>query len=362
MLQSLHTQTQEYLNTTVKPAIDSLQSGTIPTSKIQNGAVTNAKLASSGLDASKFTVGTLPLAQLPDLPASKIPDLPASSITSGTFDAARIPSLAASKITSGTFAAARIPSLDASKIATGTIDAARLPAISSAGLAANSVTSSQIAANAVTTSKIPTGAITIARTNFVKTSLDATLDTEVPTSKAIATYVGNNAPQNGVFVAPPGTKSNYTTRANMDWTITKNLPKEITLSSFSAVKIVLNYYGFAPVDEGGSGGYTLNIIGKDSGGTSKTYRTTLQINTYLKSQGGATGTAVAYINKNGFGGYSDTRNDATKGAVISYGAIRAPSVANTAMPATITGLQLEYVGGSDSMQCWGFAFEICGVY
>lgn len=59
-----------------------LAADAVEAANIKNGEVSNAKLA-SGIDASKVTTGTLPVAQVPSLPASQT--------TSGTFDVARIP-------------------------------------------------------------------------------------------------------------------------------------------------------------------------------------------------------------------------------------------------------------------------------
>lgn len=70
-----------------------IAANTITSANLATGAVTNAQLA-SGIDASKITTGTLPVAQVPSLDATKI--------TTGTFAAARIPGLDASTIVSGT--------------------------------------------------------------------------------------------------------------------------------------------------------------------------------------------------------------------------------------------------------------------
>lgn len=106
----------------------SLGPDSVGTGNLKNGAVTDVKLASSGLDVSRFTTGVLNVNLVPNIPASKItsgvlspstiPSINASKITSGTIDVAHIPNMSASKITSGQFGTARI--------ADGAIDGAKL--------------------------------------------------------------------------------------------------------------------------------------------------------------------------------------------------------------------------------------------
>jgi phage-related tail fiber protein len=60
-------------NSTIEISTDTL--------RVKDAGITNAKLAASGLDASKITVGTLPVAQVPNLSTDKL--------TSGTLGVAR---------------------------------------------------------------------------------------------------------------------------------------------------------------------------------------------------------------------------------------------------------------------------------
>ncbi len=73
--------------------------GQIGTTSLQDGAVTDVKIAS--VDGSKITTGTVAAARIANLDASKI--------TTGTFDVARIPNLDAAKVASGRFVVGRLP-------------------------------------------------------------------------------------------------------------------------------------------------------------------------------------------------------------------------------------------------------------
>jgi hypothetical protein len=90
--------------------------GTYPDPTIGAGKVTNAALAATGLDASKLTIGTLPVAQVPNLDAAKVTTGTFALARIPTMDAAHIPDLDAAKITTGTFALARIPTMDQAHI------------------------------------------------------------------------------------------------------------------------------------------------------------------------------------------------------------------------------------------------------
>ena len=72
----------------------------IDTLQLADGAVTDVKLATSGLNLARFTVG--------NLNGSRIGDIPASKIATGTLDSNRLPGLAASKVTFGRFNALRL--------------------------------------------------------------------------------------------------------------------------------------------------------------------------------------------------------------------------------------------------------------
>ncbi|MGB0578931.1 MAG: hypothetical protein ACPGVU_04445 [Limisphaerales bacterium] len=140
----------------------------IGTAKIENGAVTDAKIAS--VDASKIASGVLAVARIPNLDASnissgtfgdaRIASVSANKLT-GMINAAQIPDLAATKITSGTLAAGRIPNLSATKITSGTLGTGRIPNLSAAKITSGSFGASRIGTGAITTTKLQDAAVTI---------------------------------------------------------------------------------------------------------------------------------------------------------------------------------------------------------
>ena len=72
----------------------------ISTQKLADAAVTDVKLATSGLNLARFTLG--------NLSGSRIGNISAVKITSGTLTSNRLPGLSASKITFGRFNALRL--------------------------------------------------------------------------------------------------------------------------------------------------------------------------------------------------------------------------------------------------------------
>ena len=94
--------------------------GTLSIDRITDGSIIDAKLA-SGIDASKIS-GTLSIDNIPDISATKI--------TADTLSVDRIPDLDASKITSGVLSAEIIPELSASKITSDVLAVDRIPNLS----------------------------------------------------------------------------------------------------------------------------------------------------------------------------------------------------------------------------------------
>jgi trimeric autotransporter adhesin len=173
-----------------------IAANTITSANLIAGAVTNTQVA-TGIDASKLTVGTLPVAQVPNLDASKI--------TTGTFAAARIPGLDASAIVSGTLPvsvggtgrttwdglligagavindisngtngqvltiSAGSPSWQNPTIS-GTAGGSLTGTYPNPGIAIGAIGSTQLAINAVTTATILDGAITDAKISDVSPS------------------------------------------------------------------------------------------------------------------------------------------------------------------------------------------------
>jgi hypothetical protein len=85
------TVTPTKLNTTAAPTVV-VADNEVTTSKILDGAVTNVKLA-TGIDASKLTTGTLPMARIADdavTNAKLATGIDASKLTTGTLPIARI--------------------------------------------------------------------------------------------------------------------------------------------------------------------------------------------------------------------------------------------------------------------------------
>ena len=349
MLQLLHDQTKDYLNDTVKPAIDNLQAGTIPTGKIENGAVTTAKIAdgnvttakiadgnvtdakiASGITASKISgalsnatiagssvTGTVAAANIGNLPTSKITsgtfgdsfiasgisaskisgalsnatiagsavtgtvaaanigNLDASKITSGTFADARIPSLNASKTTAGTFADARIPSLAASKITSGTFDVARIPNLSATKITSDTLSADRIPAlgagkitsgtfdaariPSLDASKIGSGTVAIARLPY-ETSLTASSDAKLPTSKAVSTYVTSLLTSGQYTKAAFGTFTGSCAQIQGSATSVSALPNVSTLSRSQTLTV-----GFAPAV------VILGTLGNETSNTTASY-------------------------------------------------------------------------------------------
>jgi hypothetical protein len=358
MLQSLHTQTQEYINTTVKPAIDSLQGDSISGSRLANNSVDNAKLKSgisaakiSGaltnatIDGSKVT-GTIADAQMPTaITASKISgDLSNATIAgskiTGTVANAHIASgITASKI-SGDLSNATIAG---SKI-TGTLSTSQLPSIPASSLATDSVT----------TAKIKDGNVTLAKTNFVETSLSNTSDAKVPTSKAVATYVGNNAPQWFMLVpisATPSAHGGIIT--DIPATKTIALRRPITVTGNSAIRISIEYYGFYCTTDDVY--LSISLYGKNASGSNVTYNTPFRIwpDTHSENPAGRSGIATAYINTYGYGWYRDSNSSNRVINIIN-------PAGDVPMPAVIESI---IVKGSSTytLKAYAIGGEICAV-
>jgi trimeric autotransporter adhesin len=139
--------------------------GTYPNPTLGAGKVTNAALAASGLDASKLTTGTLPVAQVPNLDAAKI--------TTGTLAQARLPvspsGLLTANLNDSQVTDAKIVGMAYSKL-TGAPTS--LPPSGTAGgdlvgstypnpvVAAGAITAAKIAAGVIPTTLPPSGAAT----------------------------------------------------------------------------------------------------------------------------------------------------------------------------------------------------------
>jgi hypothetical protein len=95
--------------------------GNLNIDRIADGAITNAKIG-TGLDASKLTVGTLPVARIAN---NSITDAHISGLSATKLSG----SLSMDRIADGAITNAKIGTgLDASKLTVGTLPAARIPA------------------------------------------------------------------------------------------------------------------------------------------------------------------------------------------------------------------------------------------
>ena len=444
MLQLLHDQTKDYLNNTVKPAIDSLQAGSIPTGKIEDGAVTtpkladgavtNAKLGSKAvkqaniddlavgtgqiaakavtatqiadatitatqianttITGAKMANGTVTSTQLSstsgseavatgNIRASAVTDakiasgitgskvsgalsnatIDASKITSGTLSMDRIGSKAitAAKIADATITATQIANttITGAKMANGTVTATQLASnavetakikdgnVTTAKIADGNVTTGKLASGAVTTAKITdgnvtsakiaNGAVTTGKTDFVETTLSPTLDTKVPTSKAIATYANSIAGVQTIEIVPVQTGGSALSLANQ--TYSKALTFPITMSNFTGVRIEFSPGVF------GINGYSTNSIklrvdGKNSGGTSVNY--TIPVVMSGGTNGAKYAKYILWIHSNGGGMYEVMGTNGVSGSMIEAG---------SGFPATITGLSVVwnvYAAGTTS--------------
>ena len=143
------------------PALDGtaitypLNADSIGTTQIESGGVANDELAASGLDISKFTIGTAGV--------DRIPSLPAGRVTSGTFGLSRIPTIDDAHIPDletlsygAAFGTAQMPDLSASKITSGTFGLARIPGTLT-GKDADSVDGADAGVVANTVFKLPAG-------------------------------------------------------------------------------------------------------------------------------------------------------------------------------------------------------------
>tara|TARA_Y100001938_G_scaffold146943_1_gene227017 strand:- start:2094 stop:3230 length:1137 start_codon:yes stop_codon:yes gene_type:complete len=127
---------------------------TIDTEKLEDAAVTLAKVANGSINADKLVTSEAVITQ-----SAQIGD--ATILTAAIGDAqitnAKVNDLAANKITAGTLAADRI---GANSITSGKIAA---DAITTDKIAANAITASEIATDAVTTAKLAANSITSAK-------------------------------------------------------------------------------------------------------------------------------------------------------------------------------------------------------
>ncbi len=133
---------------------------TIDTEKLEDAAVTLAKVANGSINADKLVTSEAVITQ-----SAQIGD--ATILTAAIGDAqitnAKVNDLSANKITAGTLAADRLAanSITAGKIAADTITSDKIAAnaITSSELASDSVTTDKISANSITSAKLATSSL-----------------------------------------------------------------------------------------------------------------------------------------------------------------------------------------------------------
>ena len=185
MLQLLHDQTKDYLNDTVKPAIDALQSGTIPTGKIENGAVTTAKIADGNVTTAKLDDGAVTTVKIADGAVTNA-KLGAKAVKQANIDdlAVGTGQIAAKAVTAAKIDDATIT---ATQIANSTITGAKIAGTTIAGsnLANGTVTATQIADSTITGAKIANTTITGGK--LVNGTVTSTQLSSTSGSEAVAT-------------------------------------------------------------------------------------------------------------------------------------------------------------------------------
>ena len=250
----------------------------VATGNIRASAVTDAKIA-SGITGSKIS-GALSNATID-----------ASKITSGTLSMDRIGSKAvtAAKIADATITATQIANttITGGKLANGTVTATQLAsnAVETAKIKDGNVTDAKIASGITGSkvsgalsnatldgSKITSGTVAIARLPY-ETTLSPTLDTKLPTSKAVATYSNLNIVKYGtqvIEVVPLVTTKKYVTASS---SYSKSFPVPVSFANVSRIRLRMWGPGFAfPYSEQVPypptyQPFKVQLVGKNSGGT-----------------------------------------------------------------------------------------------
>lgn len=160
---------------------DNLADNAVTSAKIEDGAVTNAKLGAGAVTDAKVTdvaaskvTGTISNAQLASgIDASKLTTgtLPIARIADGTVTDAKLASgIDASKLTTGTLPIARIAdgAVVEAKLGTGAVTNTKLAtdSVGATKIIDGSVLEAKIGTNAVTTVKVNDAAITPSKTSF----------------------------------------------------------------------------------------------------------------------------------------------------------------------------------------------------
>ena len=240
---------------------DKIADGAVGSGKIGSSAVITAKIADSAVTSEKIAGGAVTSGKLGSLAVTseKIND---GAVTEGKLadGAVATAKLAAGAVTSAKIANGAIggtqiadSGVSSAKIADGAVGTAKIAAlavttgkladdaVTAAKITDYNVTASKLATNSVETAKIKDGNVTMAKTNFVKTALDTTKDTEVPTSKAVGDFAKKRLSEM-VEIIPYTTSA--TTYSTAYWQETLEHPIEI--ADYSSIRLDLDILGLRP--------------------------------------------------------------------------------------------------------------------
>lgn len=309
MLQRLHSQTRDFINSVILPAIDApigtvkLASKAVTTDKLDDLAVTSAKIASGAVTEEKIGTSSVNTSSIKD-----------SAVT-------------------------------AAKLASNAVEAAKIQD--------GAVTTAKINGGAVTTPKIANANVTLDKVDFVSQTLNDN-NSSVPTGAAVKAALRDPALVSELReVIPLDTNIHTYTETSKNWDVTLDRP--IRSENYSAIQLDLNIFGAQlPSSDLDSLALDIYLLGKTSGGASTNAKIGSVYNTdqsaYLPC-----GVQLSYTLSPAGPGYC-FRNGYAKGQNQF-----APSITNgAALPYLITGIRLSKANTGTLKTC-GATATIRGV-